>query len=526
MSKKNYFVVLLIIIGFLVYANSLFNGFVWDDEEQILNNTLVHSIKNLPLFFKGGTFNTGGTGSLTGVYYRPLMVTFFSFLYQLFGPTPFVFHFFQIALHVVNTLLVFFLLTRLLDSKNNPQLPFFLALIFLVHPANVETVAYISAVQDVFYVFFGLLALYLIIKGGKTFRTAVLASSALFLALLAKEVAFIFMLLISVYHFLFKKMGFVNYLVFFILITVAYLVMRFGLASVFFTPYHFAPIVQMSLSQRILMLPAIFFYYLQLFLFPKSLAVMQHWVIKDFNFINFYFPLLILVLFFSLNFFYLFKTRNKLFLFFFLWFILGLFPYLQLFPLDMTVAERWFYFPMIGLLGMIGIIILNIKYQILKRVAIVFSLIVISLLSIRTVVRNFDWKNGLILFSHDIKISKNAFDLENNLGVELFRVKKFDGAKIHFERSTQLAPNWWTNWNNLGVVYEKKGDLNKAKQYYQKAIDNGDYYLAYENLAIILIKQKKFKEAQGFLEKDALLKFPNNERLQSIYSYLNQPTIH
>ena len=114
MMKKYRFILLITLIGFIVYANSLFNRFVWDDEEQILNNSLVHSISNIPSFFKGGTFNVSGSPKLTGIYYRPLMTSFFSILYTVFGPNPFPFHLSQLLIHIANTVIVFFILQHFL----------------------------------------------------------------------------------------------------------------------------------------------------------------------------------------------------------------------------------------------------------------------------------------------------------------------------------------------------------------------------------------------------------------------------
>lgn len=129
-----------------------------------------------------------------------------------------------------------------------------------------------------------------------------------------------------------------------------------------------------------------------------------------------------------------------------------------------------------------------------------------------------DWKDGLTLYSHDINISKDSFDLENNLGVELFRANRIDEAAVHFENSAKIAPDWWTNWNNLGVIAEKNKDLAKAEEYYLRAIKNGNYYLAYENLAnIYLIHLKEPQKARNFI-REALMKLPANTKLWILLS--------
>src|SRR3990167_5014032 len=79
-------------LAILAYSNILFNGFVWDDEEQIVNNTLIHSLKNINLFLYGGTFNTGGTNELSGWFFRPLINITFAPLYSVFGLNAWGYH--------------------------------------------------------------------------------------------------------------------------------------------------------------------------------------------------------------------------------------------------------------------------------------------------------------------------------------------------------------------------------------------------------------------------------------------------
>jgi len=342
---------IIVFLGLVVYSFGLFNGFVWDDEEQIVNNVFVHSVKNIPLLFQSSTFNTGGAGVLSGTYYRPLMMTFFSFVYQIFGPNPFFFHLFQLSFHILTAILIYYLFKHFFKES----ISFFLTLIFLIHPASVEAVAYISAVQDIFYILFGILALHFVIKSKEQFefRNIFLINLFLFLALLSKETAILFFILIFIYKLIFDRKYFFEYLIFFMMTVGIYLIFRFAVAGVFFTPYHNAPIVQASFLQRIMMIPAILFHYLKLFFYPTNLAVMQHWVIKSYNFQNFYWPLIVGI-FFILSAAIISLRKN---IFFFFWFVIAIFPYLQLFPLDMTVAERWFYLPMIGLLGIIGAVL-------------------------------------------------------------------------------------------------------------------------------------------------------------------------
>ncbi len=67
-DKISIYLAIIAVIGFLVYVNSLPNGFVWDDEEQIVNNLVIRDWKNLPLLFESSTFYAGGAGLSGGFY--------------------------------------------------------------------------------------------------------------------------------------------------------------------------------------------------------------------------------------------------------------------------------------------------------------------------------------------------------------------------------------------------------------------------------------------------------------------------
>jgi tetratricopeptide (TPR) repeat protein len=68
------------------------------------------------------------------------------------------------------------------------------------------------------------------------------------------------------------------------------------------------------------------------------------------------------------------------------------------------------------------------------------------------------------------------------------------------------------------VITENKGDTKKAIEYYQKSVDNGKYYLAYENLAKLYFKSGDYHKSSEFCQK-SLMVLPNNQLLWIILAY-------
>ena len=116
MTIKKY-VLLLVLIGLLVYAKSLGNNFVWDDEEMVVKNAPFFQIKNLPSLFTQATFYSGGS-SLSGWFYRPLVMLNFLLTKVVFGLHPLGFHLVQITFHLINSLLVFLIFKELFSPEN------------------------------------------------------------------------------------------------------------------------------------------------------------------------------------------------------------------------------------------------------------------------------------------------------------------------------------------------------------------------------------------------------------------------
>jgi hypothetical protein len=161
---------LLIFIIFLVclavYCNALFNDFVYDDNDQVLENHWIRDVKYIPDIFTKSVSGFWGETTLSN-YYRPLMHLIFMFNYYVFGLRPWGFHLVNILFHAGVSVLVFVIIWRLLRASSSSskrdekgfiralQSPAFAgAMLFATHPIHTEAVAWVAGIPDLSYTFF------------------------------------------------------------------------------------------------------------------------------------------------------------------------------------------------------------------------------------------------------------------------------------------------------------------------------------------------------------------------------------
>jgi hypothetical protein len=190
---------MLVLATAAVYAGSLANGFVYDDDAQVLENAFVQNPRLWSRIFTGSVWSFWG---LHTNFYRPLQILCYWVMFRLAGPNPAAFHLFQLLLYAATVLLVYLLGRRLLEDR---LVAFVGALLWAMHPLHVEAVAWISALPDVAYGFFYLLALLLFLRAEKAesgrWRGQRLAALVFFVALLFKEMALTLPLLLLAYWF-------------------------------------------------------------------------------------------------------------------------------------------------------------------------------------------------------------------------------------------------------------------------------------------------------------------------------------
>lgn len=208
-----------------VYLNTLSNGFVSDDGFQILFNPWIKGPGHLGEIFSGYSGEYSGR-ALQRSTYRPLIYVVFMAEYALFGLAPRGWHAVNILFHLLNTILVFFTASFLIQTlHSNKQedrfTPTLTALIaaalFATHPANSETVSWVSAIPELCFTFLGLLSFYTHIRSGESERGSgkgpegpgplrySIPAALFFLALLFKETAAALLPLLFVYDILRDK---------------------------------------------------------------------------------------------------------------------------------------------------------------------------------------------------------------------------------------------------------------------------------------------------------------------------------
>ena len=512
----------------MIYGGALNNGFVLDDEDHIVNNAMVHEIGSFRDFFSGSTVNAAGSGRLGGIYYKPLMTLSYSALWTLFGSGPFSFHLYQLILHILNSVLLFVFLRSFLQPSRPEGIfnafAFFAAALFLIHPLNTEAVVYIACLQDILYLFFGMLALTYFAKSDQvSWKKSALTALILLCALLSKETGLLFFIMIAVYAALFRRAALWKVVFFEGAALAVYLWLRLGVAHLNIAHESITQISQASALTRLTTAPLALAMYLWQFVWPMHLTITQDWIVTSpLTLDSFYLPLITLVVSFGFSLWYWLRSRDQVFLFFFLWSIIGFGLHSQiLVPLDGVFADRWFYFPGLGVIGMLATFCIR-RWPDSRALRAIF-LIVLVPMAIRSYVRSADWQDPFTLYSHDIEFLPGSYDLQNNLGVELFRRGRLSDAKTHFEISTQLAPHWTVNWNNLGSVHWSTGDLDRAEKDYLRSMENGTYHMAFENYVSLLLKENRRPEAKAFLENKALVLFPENPVLRQSLSKANAP---
>ncbi len=205
---------ILAALVFAVYWNTLSGEFVYDDKEQIVENTWITDSKYLPSIFSSHSFGFAKDKEL-GTTYRPLVFSVYMAEHYFFGLDPKGWHAVNVFFHAINAVLVFVAASLLLKGagarKTEGLPPFAAAVLFALHPVNSEVVAWVGCVPELVYTMFclGAFCLYMKSRDGARLPFTLNFASALlfFIAMFAKETAIALPALVFAYDLFVKKDG-------------------------------------------------------------------------------------------------------------------------------------------------------------------------------------------------------------------------------------------------------------------------------------------------------------------------------
>jgi len=118
-------------------------GFLFDDNPNVVENSAIH-LQTLSI----DSLRASLAGPSAGPLGRPISVLSFALTHYFFGLDPFAFKAINLAIHVINGLLVAWLVTLLLralpniqlSEKSSAWLPLWVTAIWLIHPINIMPV--------------------------------------------------------------------------------------------------------------------------------------------------------------------------------------------------------------------------------------------------------------------------------------------------------------------------------------------------------------------------------------------------
>ncbi|MCK5840452.1 MAG: tetratricopeptide repeat protein, partial [Bacteroidales bacterium] len=477
-SERKLFVFgILLAFALICYVNVIDGPMLFDDEHFIEKNLLIQSLDNIPDIYTTSVTEGAYIGSN---FYRPNQQVVYAFLYHFFKLSPVAYHLISILLHLLNAFFVFLLLVRFSFSRNAS---FIAALLFLIHPVQVEAVSYISGLADPLGLFFLLLGLLSYQKGlisrvRATQWTRFALSVAFFVAaLFTKENQVIFLplsIIVGIYTYVNEQKRadsfiFISTFVL-VLIASAYLFLKL-------TVFNFtgeigltdaSNIYTENLFIRLLTFLSIQWDYFTMIIFPLRLNYEKPYMAyADIVTLRSLFGimLVLITLFFTIRL----KRHRRIFLGL-SWFFACLVPFSGIIPLNAMFLEHWLYVPLIG----ISILLASLYDWLLikgkSQIFLIILILVVILFSIRVILRNKEWSDIERFYLNELKYTDSSIRIYNNLAMYYADEKVPGKAIYYYEKAIEVGDFFPQPHHNLANLFHNRGDINKAIDELHKAL--------------------------------------------------------
>jgi protein O-mannosyl-transferase len=502
-----------------VYAQVFRYGFVqYDDGAYVFDNAMVKggpTADNVRWAFT--TFNSAN--------WHPLAWLSLMLDCRLFGPNPHALHATNVVFHIAAALLIFLAFARM---TRRPFLSALVAGIFAVHPAHVESVAWISERKDVLSAFFAALALLLYARYAE--RPSLLRylpmALAFALGLMAKSMLVtlpLVFLLVDLWPLgrlqmpprwktlkalLIEKTPLLALTACVCVLT--YLAQHRGGAV--------SDLVRLPFSQRLGNVSIAYATYVGNALWPAGLGVMYPILVRPATD-----AIMALMLLAVLTAGVLFVAPTRPYILVgWLWFLGMLVPVIGLVQVGaQLMADRYTYLPFVGLsFGAVWLVAdLCAGSQTLRRAAVVLGVAVFAVLGVLAFRQASYWQSSETLFTHTIAVTcpnpimhttlgyvydkagrrddavaeyRKALailpsygDAHCALGTILYHQEKYDDALAEYKLALNYEPGLAAAHNQIGAILDHWGRHDEAMEHYKQAVEaDPDMADAHANLGL------------------------------------------
>lgn len=442
---------------------------------------------------------------------------------QFFGLNAGAHHATNVVIHLINTILAYFAFRKLTgdDVKS-----LFVAAIFAIHPAHVESVAWVSERKDVLSTLFWLLTMiayaayvskpdeeaepsdeFAFVRSRQYWLVVLLFALGLLSKPMVVTLPFVLLLLDA---WPLGRIGSVRDLKPLLIEKVP--MFALSAASSYVTVLAqrsggaFEALDSLPIGTRLLNAVNSYAEYLGMFFAPRNLALSYTY---DYNIsvADILVPAAVLVAVSALAI-WQFRFRKYL-LVGWLWFLGTLVPVIGLVQVGaQSMADRYTYVPYFGLCLM-AVWGLGELAERLTLPKIVFPLVLTICVGVLTVLAHNQtalWQNHETLYKATLARTKNNVLVAHNLCHHLMTEDRLDEAESFCRQAIEMRANYPESYNTLGIIEMKRQRYAEAETNFKKALEiSPNFVIVYANLATSLAFQGKADEAETFLERAAAL---------------------
>ena len=503
-------------VALLLYAGTLDNAFVFDDNAAIRDNPVVHRADPIEIF--STDYWSGYHADRSGLY-RPLTVLTYALQYRFNGNAPFAYHLLNLLLHAATALLWYRLA---LDMTRAPDLALAAALLFAVHPAISEAVCTVVGRADLLATALTATTLLLHLR-----RHTAGAAFSLCLALLCKESAIValgLLALADVFQYrAFSRKSYRKPYVIYTGVVLAILAWRFhvlGGLGPGQIDHLDNPLVELAPALRLLNATNLVGRYMGLLALPSELSADYSYAALPLTtqFLSPHLALVVLALILiPIACVYTWHRHPRL-CFGLAWTLLGLAPVANIWlTIGTIMAERLLYLPAFGFCFALATLLQQTQW---RSIALILLL---TLFSLRTAMRVTDWQDNHSLFSsatqsypqsarswralgkahlqrgeyqqgrtalnRALEILPEYYEVYNDLGGHHIQTAQYDRALGNLEASLRIDAKFAPTWLNMGLAFYHLQRKKQAQQAFQQALRLAPHYAqAIYNLGVLALE--------------------------------------